>query len=117
MDEAVKYIQKDRIFLLNLSGSMDASRLSAISVALRDCMRLNLRNDETIKFLFDFRMVQWDSEATHMKAREISQKHLQEFFGHKYFFAILNNFREGQTFENESFFTQERAAIDWLRRK
>ncbi len=117
MEESVKYIQEDHIFFVNLSGSMDTPRLSAISAAVRDCLRLHLRSDQAIKFLFDFRKVRWDSEATHMKAREISRMYLQEFFGHRYFSAILNDYREGLTGENESFFTQDQAAIGWLRSK
>ncbi len=117
MDERVKYIPQDHIFAVNLSESMDIRRLYEISEALRDCLRHNLKNNKIIKFLFDFRKVQWDSEATHMKAREISGRYLQEFRGHSYFSAILNDHREGQAVENECFFTQEQSAIDWLRSK
>jgi len=117
MDERVKYIQQDHVFVVNLSGRMDERKLADISEALRDCMKINLIGNKAIKFLFDFRKVQWDSEATHYKAREISGKYLQEFRGHQYFSAILNDKREGQSSENEFFFTQEQNALDWLKNK
>lgn len=52
-----------------------------------------------------------------MQAREISGKYLQEFRGYNYFSAILNDHREGQSFENECFFTQEQNALDWLKKQ
>lgn len=116
-DDRVKYIQQDHIFTINLSGRMDSRKLADISEALRNCIKSNLINDKAIKFLFDFRKVQWDSEATHYKAREISGKYLQEFRGYNYFSAILNEHREGESFENEFFFTEEQRALDWLRKQ
>ena len=116
-DVRVKFIQEGYIFIVNLSGRMDTSKLAEISEALRDCIKSNLISNTTIKFLFDFRKVQWDAEETHMKAREISVKYLQEFNGYNYFSAILNDQREGQSFENEFFFTEEQKALDWLRKK
>jgi hypothetical protein len=113
----VKYISQDHIFTVDLSGRMDKGKLAGISEALRDCMKSNLISNKAIKFLFDFRKVQWDSEETHMKAREISGKYLQAFHGYHYFSAILNDQREGQSFANEFFFTQERKALEWLRKK
>lgn len=118
MDERVKYIQQDHIFTVHLSGRMDKRQLVDISEALRDCIKLHLISNNVIKFLFDFRKVQWDSEETHMKAREISGKYLQDVLhGNNYFSAILNDRLEGQSFENECFFTQEQNALDWLRSK
>jgi hypothetical protein len=117
MDERIRYIPQDHIFAINLSGRLDQGKLAEISEALRDCIAANLISIKTIKFLFDFRNVQWDSEETHMKAREISRKYLQEFHGYNYFSAILNDHREGQSFENECFFIQEQNALDWLRKK
>ena len=116
MDERVKYIQQDHVYIVNLSGRIDENKLADISETLRDCIRINLTGNKAIKFLFDFRNVQWDSEETHMKAREISGKYLQEFRGHQYFSAILNDRREGQSSENEFFFTQEQNALAWLKR-
>jgi hypothetical protein len=116
-DNRVKYIPQDHIFIVDLSGAIDSRKLADISAALRDCIRSNLTSNKTIKFLFDFRRVQWDSEETHMKAREISRKHLEEFRGYNHFSAILNDYREGQSNENEYFFTQEQKALDWLRKK
>ncbi len=117
MEERITYIQQDHIFVVNLSGRMDTQTLADISEALKNCIKLNLLNNNAIKFLFDFRKVQWDSEETHHKARDISGKYLREFRGYQYFSAILNNQREGQSFENECFFTQEQNALDWLRSK
>lgn len=118
MDERIKYIRKDHIFIVNLSGRIDRSKLAEISEALRDCVKSNLISNKPIKFLFDFRKVQWDSEETHMKAREISGKYLQDVLrGNNYFSAILNDRLEGQSFENECLFTQEQNALDWLRGK
>jgi hypothetical protein len=96
---------------------MDRRKLADISEELKDCIKSNLIRNKAIKFLFDFRKVQWDSEETHMKAREISGKYLQEFRDYNYFTAILNDQREGQSFENEFFFTQEQNALDWLRKQ
>ncbi len=115
--DRVRYIQQDHIFIVNLSGRMDRRKLADISGALRDCIKSNLISNKAIKYLFDFRQVQWDSEETHMKAREISGNYLQEFRGYNYFSAILNDRLEGQSFENESFFTHEQNALDWLRKK
>ncbi len=115
--ERVKYIQPYQIFVVNLSGRVNQSKLSEISESLRDCIKSNLADNKAIKFLFDFRKVQWDSEETHMMTREISKKYLQEFRGYNYFSAILNDNREGQSFDNECFFTQKQAALDWLKRK
>ncbi len=116
MDERIKYIQQDHIFMVNLSGRIDQSKLTQISEALRDCVKSNLINNKAIRFLFDFRNVQWDSEETHMKEREVSGKYLGEVLrGNNYFSAILNDRLEGQSFENECFFTQEQNALDWLR--
>lgn len=117
MDDRVKYIPQDHIFIVNVSGRIDKGKLAEISEALRDCIRSNLTSNKAIKFPFDFRKVQWDSEETHMKAREISGKYLQEFRGYNYFSAILNDKHEGQSFENEFLFTQEQKALDWLRKK
>jgi hypothetical protein len=116
-DNRVKHIQQDHIFIVNLSGRMDRRKLADISEALRDCIKSNLISNKAIKSLFDFRKIQWDSEETHMKAREISGNYLQEFRGHNYFSAILNDRLEGQSFENEFFFTQEQKALDWLKKK
>ena len=117
MDERIKYIPHDHIFIVSITGKIDKIKLAEISEALRDCMKANLIDSKAIKFLFDFRKVQWDSEETHMQAREISRKYLQEFRDYNYFSAILNDHREGQSFENECFFTQEQKALDWLRKK
>jgi hypothetical protein len=116
-DNRVKYIPQNHIFTVNLSGRMDRRKLAEISEALRDCMKANLISNKTIKFVFDFRKVQWDSEETHMKAREIAAIYLQDALrGNNYFSAILNDRLEGQSFENESFFTQEQEALDWLKK-
>jgi hypothetical protein len=116
-DDRVKYVSQDHIFMVNLSGRIDRGKLAGISGALRDCIKSNLIGDKAIKFLFDFRKVQWDSEETHMKAREISGNYLREFRGHNYFSAILNDRLEGRSSENECFFTQEQNALDWLKKK
>lgn len=50
----------------------------------------------------DFRKIQWDSEAIHHKAKISAGVVLI------YFSAILNHYREGQSFENEFFFTQKK---------
>ncbi len=118
MDERIKYIQHDRIFSIDLSGKIDRTKLVEISTTLRDCIKSNLTSNKAIKFLFDFRKVQWDSEETHMNAREISAMYLQEVLrGNNYFSAILNDRFDGQSFENECLFTQEQEALDWLRKK
>ncbi len=116
-DERVTYLRLDHIFKVDVSGGIDMSKVVEISEALRDCIKSNLIDNKAIKFLFDFRKVQWDSEETHMKAREISGNYLQEFRGHNYFSAILNDRLEGRSSENEFFFTQEQNALDWLRKK
>ncbi len=115
-EDRVKYIQADHIFRVDLSGKMDRRSVCDVSEALKDCMRSNIRGQRTIKFLFDFRRVQWDSEATHSEARKISAEYLQEFRGYHYVSAILNDQREGRSFEKECFFTREQEALDWLRR-
>ncbi|OGW49251.1 MAG: hypothetical protein A2078_07715 [Nitrospirae bacterium GWC2_57_9] len=118
MDERIRYVRQDHIFKVDLSGRTDRSKLAEISEALRGCVKANLISDKTIKFLFDFRGVQWDSEETHMKAREISARYLQDVLrGSNYFSAILNDPVDGQSFENECLFTEEQNAVDWLRRK
>jgi hypothetical protein len=115
--ERIKYLPQDHIFIANVTGNIDKRKLAEISEELANCIRSNLVHIKIIKFLFDFRKVQWDSEETHMKAREISGKFLQEFREYDYYSAILNDHLEGQSFENESFFTQEQNAFDWLRGK
>ncbi len=117
-DKRVKYIAKDAIFTVDISGPMDESTLADISGALRDCIKSKVKGNKALKFLFDFRNVQWDSEATHMQARKISGKTLQDVLrGRNYFSAILNNQLEGQSSENEFFFSHEQKALDWLRKK
>ena len=118
MDKRITYIQQDHIFSVNLSGTIDLIKLVEISGALRECIKSNLINDKAIKLLFDFRKVEWDSEETHMKAREVSALYLQDVLsGSNYFSAILNDRVEGQSFEHECFFTKEQDALDWLRKK
>lgn len=118
MDERITYLRPDHIFMVNLSGSIDRSKIAEVSEALRDCIKPNLVSNKSIKFLFDFRKVQWDSEETHMKAREISAMYLLDVLrGNNYFSAILNDRLEDQSSENECLFTQEQNALDWLRKK
>lgn len=118
MEERIEYIRQDHIFVVNLSGRIDQGKLTQISEALRDCVKSNLISNKAIKFLFDFRKIQWDSEETHMKAREISAMYLQDVLrDNNYFSAILNDRMEGQSFENECLFTKEQNALDWLRKK
>ena len=117
-DKRIKYISEDAIYFVDLSGQMDEGKLADISEALRDSITSNIKSSKTIKFLFDFRNVQWDSEATHMKSRKISGKYLQDVLrGRNYFSAILNNQLEGKSSENEFFFSQEEKALEWLRKK
>ncbi len=117
-NERITFLRQDHIFRVDMSGKIDLSKIAEISEALRDCIKSNLMGKKAIKFLFDFRKVQWDSEETHMKAREISGKYLHDVLRDNiHFSAILNDRVEGQSFEHECFFTQERNAFDWLRSK
>jgi hypothetical protein len=117
-DERITYLRLDHIFKVDVSGRIDLSKIAEICEALRDCIKSNSIGNKAIKFLFDFRKVQWASEETHMKAREISGKYLQDVLRDNiYFSAILNDRLEGRSFENECFFMQEQTALDWLRSK
>ncbi len=114
-DYKVRYIPEDGIFIMNMSGRMDECELARRAEEIKKCLERNLKNNEVIKVLADYRNVQWDSEATHYKAREIISRRLAEFREYKHFSAILNYQYDGQASENESFFTKEKNALDWLR--
>ena len=114
-DHKVRYIPEDHIFIVNMSGRIDERELARRAEEIKICLERNLKNNQTIKVLADYRDVQWDSEATHYKAREIISGRLAEFRDHKHFSAILNDRYDGQASESEYFFTKEVNALDWLR--
>ncbi len=114
-DHKVRYIPEDGIFIMNISGRMDERELAQRAEEIKTCLERNLKNNQTIKVLADYRDVQWDSEATHYKAREIISRRLAEFRDHKHFSAILNDRYEGKASDNEYFFTKEQNTLDWLR--
>ncbi len=110
----VRYIPEDRIFIMDVSG-MDERELARRAEEMKKCLVSNLKNNQAIKVLADYRNVQWDSEATHYKAREIISERLAEFREYKHFSAILNDRYDGKASESECFFTKEQNALDWLR--
>ena len=111
----VRYIPEDGIFIMNLSGRMDERELARRAEKIKKCLISNLKNNQAIKVLADYRNVQWDSEATHYKVREIISGRLAEFRDYKHFLAILNGRYDGKASESEYFFTKEVNALDWLR--
>lgn len=114
-DHNARYIPEDGIFIMNMSGRMDERELARRTEEMKICLESNLKNNQAIKVLADYRNVQWDSEATHYKAREIISERLAEFREYKHFSAILNDRYDGKASESESFFTKEQNALDWLR--
>jgi len=114
-DHKVRYIPEDGIFIMNMSGRMDRRELARRAEEIKKCLKRNLKNNQAIKVLADYRNVQWDSEATHYKAREIISGRLAEFRDYKHFSAILNDRYDGKASEDEYFFTKEQNALDWLR--
>jgi hypothetical protein len=111
----VKYVQEDHYFIANFSGRMDKRKLAYRAKTLRNCVKCNLKDSKVIKVLLDFREVQWDSEETHYMARKIFGEHSKEFLDYTFFSALLNDHLDGQSSENESLFTNEQDATDWLR--
>lgn len=114
-DDKVRYISEDNIFIMNMSGQMDEHELARRAEEIRKCLKRNLQSGQAIKVFADYRNVQWDSEATHYKAREIISERLTEFRGYRHFSAILNDRYDGMASENEHLFTKEQNALDWLR--
>lgn len=114
-DHKVKYIPEYCFFIMTMSGRMDEQELARRAEELKKCLESNLKNGQVIKVLADYRNVEWDSEATHYKAREIISERLAAFRAYKHFSAILNDRYVGKASEIEFFFTNEQNAIDWLR--
>ncbi len=114
-DHKAKYIPEDGIFIMDMSGRIDERELARRAEEIKTCLGRNLKNNQTIKVLADYRNTQWDSEATHYKAREIISGRLTSFREYKHFSAILNDRYDGRASKNEYFFTKEQNALDWLR--
>jgi hypothetical protein len=110
----VIFVEPERYFRVDFSGTIDADSLATRRAALIDSLRFHLAPGQTIRLLFDTRTARFDSPGAHRRMRELFGAPPSEFGGHDAFAAILSPHRDGSPSPHEAFFTAEAEALAWL---